>query len=44
MESNGRALRLYESFGFALEGRKRKAVYLHGRYEDVLLMARFKPE
>jgi RimJ/RimL family protein N-acetyltransferase len=36
---NTPAIRLYRSFGFAHEGRKRKAVDLRGKPEDMLLMA-----
>ena len=37
--SNQRAIRLYESVGFATEGIKRKGRKLDGAYEDVLMMA-----
>ena len=37
---NVRAIRLYESAGFVHEGRKRKAIFRHGRHQDSLLMAR----
>lgn len=37
--SNAGAARLYESLGFAHEGRKRKARCVDGVYEDVLVMA-----
>lgn len=40
LDGNTRALRLYESFGFELEGRKRQAHYRRGEYMDTLLMAR----
>lgn len=40
LADNQRATRLYESFGFAHEGRKRKAMRCGGAYADVLLMAR----
>lgn len=36
---NVAAIRLYESAGFELEARKRKAVKLEGQPEDLLLMA-----
>ena len=36
---NTGAIALYESLGFQLEGRKRKAVNLRGRPEDEFLMA-----
>jgi len=36
---NERAIALYEGLGFVLEGRRRKALNLRGRPEDMLLMA-----
>jgi RimJ/RimL family protein N-acetyltransferase len=39
-DGNRRAIRLYKSRGFAVEGRLRKAVKSSGRYHDTLLMAR----
>ncbi|MCY0909836.1 MAG: GNAT family protein [Sulfobacillus thermotolerans] len=36
---NRSAIRLYEKFGFTIEGRKRHAFYQHGRYHDSLIMA-----
>ena len=36
---NRPAMRLYEKFGFAIEGRKQHAFYHHGRYHDSLIMA-----
>jgi RimJ/RimL family protein N-acetyltransferase len=36
---NAAGIRLYEGLGFALEGRKTKAINLRGRPEDMLLMA-----
>lgn len=36
---NAPAVGLYESLGFVLEGRRRKALSLGGRYEDLLVMA-----
>ena len=36
---NTNAIALYESLGFAIEGRKRKAVKFRGRAEDEFLMA-----
>jgi len=40
---NERAIKLYESFGFVVEGRKRMYAFRDGRYEDVLVMARIRP-
>jgi L-phenylalanine/L-methionine N-acetyltransferase len=40
---NERAIRLYESFGFEHEGRKRLHVYRDGRYVDNLVMGRIRP-
>jgi ribosomal protein S18 acetylase RimI-like enzyme len=37
--SNGPAIRLYRRFGFVTEGRKSKARFLNGEFEDILLMA-----
>ncbi|HKX09617.1 MAG TPA: GNAT family N-acetyltransferase [Stellaceae bacterium] len=37
---NGPAQRLYRRFGFIVEGAKRKARKLDGRYDDHILMAR----
>ena len=39
---NARAIGLYESMGFVLEGRKRKAVWRHGDHQDVLVMGRIR--
>mgnify|MGYP002713094809 CR=1 FL=1 len=38
-ETNTPAIRLYEQFGFAHEGRMRRAYYQRGRYIDMLIMA-----
>ena len=40
LSDNARAVKLYESCGFAHEGRKRKAFRHRGCYEDLLVMAR----
>ena len=37
--SNERAVRLYQSEGFMLEGRKRRARILDGTEDDILIMA-----
>jgi ribosomal protein S18 acetylase RimI-like enzyme len=37
--SNEAAIRLYRGFGFVTEGRKSKARFLDGKFEDVLAMA-----
>jgi putative acetyltransferase len=42
MVDNERAIRLYERFGFAHEGRKRKAIRRGDGYVDTLLMARVR--
>jgi putative acetyltransferase len=39
---NSRAIKLYESSGFEHEGRRRKAVWRHGEYQDVLVMGRLR--
>jgi ribosomal protein S18 acetylase RimI-like enzyme len=36
---NARAIHLYESFGFEVEGRRRRALYQKGAYLDDLIMA-----
>ncbi|AOB33461.1 hypothetical protein AKI39_06215 [Bordetella sp. H567] len=38
--ANAVARALYQSYGFVEEGIKRKARYLDGRYEDIIIMAR----
>lgn len=38
---NERAIKLYESFGFKIEGRKRYAAIRNGEYADEYLMARY---
>lgn len=40
---NERAIKLYESFGFVSEGRKRMNAFRDGQYVDSLLMARIRP-
>ncbi|MFS8639430.1 MAG: GNAT family N-acetyltransferase [Symbiobacteriaceae bacterium] len=40
---NERAIKLYESFGFAVEGRKRMAAFRDGQYVDLLVMGRIRP-
>ncbi|MGE5623698.1 MAG: GNAT family N-acetyltransferase [Methanocella sp.] len=39
---NARAIHLYESLGFEVEGRQREAVYRRGEYLDLILMARLR--
>lgn len=41
---NERAIKLYESFGFVHEGRKRMAAFRDGQYVDMLVMARIRPD
>lgn len=43
-EYNRRARALYEEFGFQVEGRLQKQVYLADRYFDVILMALFRED
>ena len=38
-ENNTSAVRLYEKFGFEVEGLQRDAVQLDGDYENLILMA-----
>lgn len=42
--SNQRAVHLYEKVGFQHEGRLRRAAYIHGVAEDVLLMGLLREE
>jgi diamine N-acetyltransferase len=37
--SNPRAIRAYEKAGFVLEGRLREAVFINGKYVDILIMS-----
>jgi hypothetical protein len=39
--SNLRARRLFQKFGFQLEGTRRQQLLIRGRYEDELVVARF---
>ncbi|MAQ82293.1 MAG: GNAT family N-acetyltransferase [Maritimibacter sp.] len=39
-DGNDAAIRLYERFGFAVEGRLRRFVFVDGTYRDALIMAR----
>ena len=39
---NDRAIKLYKSFGFEIEGTKRCAVVRNGKYEDEYVMSRIK--
>lgn len=41
-EDNTPAIRLYESLGFEVEGRKRKARFRAGEYLDILVMGRVR--
>jgi RimJ/RimL family protein N-acetyltransferase len=43
-ENNLRAVRSYEKAGFVHEGRKRQAVYMDGRYMDLLIMSVLRGE
>lgn len=40
---NERAIKLYESFGFVAEGRKRMAAFRDGQYVDTVVMGRIRP-
>jgi RimJ/RimL family protein N-acetyltransferase len=42
-ESNQRAIKLYESLGFVREGLLRRAVFIDGKWIDVVLMAIHHP-
>lgn len=43
MARNHRARRLYERMGFAVEGRRRQCLLVHGRLADELYMAKLLP-
>lgn len=40
-EENERAISLYNSFGFEVEGKKKYFIIKGGKYADVLMMARY---
>ncbi|MGE5508844.1 MAG: GNAT family N-acetyltransferase [Chitinophagales bacterium] len=40
--TNERAIRLYERYGFVVEGRKRECVFIRGEYVDILTMGRLR--
>ena len=40
--TNERAVKLYESLGFVVEGRQAKSYFTAGRYADAILMARVR--
>jgi len=40
---NERAIKLYESFGFVIEGRKRMNAFRDGQYVDSFVMGRIRP-
>jgi putative acetyltransferase len=42
MADNAAAIQLYDSLGFAVEGRKREDIVRGGRYVDVLVMGRLR--
>ena len=44
LESNNRAIALYEKLGFKKEGIKREAVYKNGKFVNMILMAILKSE
>ena len=39
--TNRKAIALYEKFGFASEGRRKKQFLIHGRDVDEIIMGRF---
>jgi RimJ/RimL family protein N-acetyltransferase len=43
-ETNQRGVHVYEKVGFVQEGRFRQAVYLNGKYQDLLVMSVLRPE
>lgn len=44
LDTNERALRLYEQQGFTLEGRHREAIFRDGSYHDYLILSILKQE
>lgn len=44
LESNTRAIKLYEKVGFKKEGIKRKSVYKNGQFLDMIMMSILKEE
>ena len=42
--ANARAQRIYERVGYRVEGTRRQAMYVEGRYEDVTLMSILRAE
>ncbi|MDQ8201293.1 GNAT family protein [Pelagicoccus enzymogenes] len=44
MASNDRAIALYQKFGFQKEGRRRKARFVDGTYEDIITMGLLNEE
>lgn len=44
LESNTRALKLYEKIGFKKEGIKRQSIYKNGQFVDIIMMAILKKE
>ena len=44
MEANTSAVKLYQSVGFKIEGRRKDEIFHEGKYYDYLLMAIFKKE
>ncbi len=44
LAENERAVRAYEKVGFLHEGRRRRAVYTHGRYLDLIVMGMLAEE
>lgn len=39
---NQQSIKLYESFGFVVEGRKRMSAFREGQYADTIIMARIR--
>jgi RimJ/RimL family protein N-acetyltransferase len=42
--SNARAQRVYQKLGFVVEGRLRRAAFVHGNHEDIVLMGLLRDE
>ncbi len=44
LEYNLMSQKIYESVGFKVEGRKRKAIYKNGRFNDLIIMGCLKSD
>ena len=44
LESNDRAIHVYERLGFRIDGRLRQRIFRNGTYEDSILMSLLRSE